>query len=103
MMTRSGYCYGPIRQDWHQQISEILKEVKEILEPSGKKEFIPLVSWDQVFRLEQFIDLKREDEYWIMTLPEYLMVLRNGLSQLNREGAERMMQKIDNLIHEIRG
>jgi hypothetical protein len=104
MMTRSGYCYGPIPQTWHKQISELLAEIRESLGPLESGRPFPIFEcWDQTFRLEKLIELRREDIFWITALSERLLTLREKLSKMKEDWVAGTVWKIDNLIHEIRG
>jgi hypothetical protein len=104
MMTRSGCCHGAIPQTWHRQISGILEKIKEALGTLDlRKPFPVLECWDQLIRLGKLIELRREDEFWIIVLWEHLLALREKIARTNEEWVAGMVLKINNLIHEIRG
>jgi hypothetical protein len=97
MLTRSGNCYGPIRQDWGTKIKGILQEVDRVQNQLTSES---LMCADL---LEDVTWKRMEDVEWIITLSKHLRDLEEALRKERGCWTQELLRRIPNLIYDIRG
>jgi hypothetical protein len=97
MLTRSGNCYGPIRQDWNTKIKGILRDIDRIQDSLSSSS---LMCTDL---LEDETKKRMEDVEWIIALSKRLRDLEESLQGERRCCPQDILRKIANLVFDIRG